>query len=129
MLLNFLAKICNLSDTPMLTIGTTDSIKVFKRLFAKARRISSGGEKELKPYAINDPSWELLVNMAFSMQFIKKPVQLNEKFNVEIHRICCGIPYCLFRLMRLLNEDAIRSGSETITLTQIRRIYKDQFKL
>jgi len=131
-------------NVPFLKIGTSDSLKHFKTKFQHGRRAGDTIEIESYPRVPNYPKldreknkrvyslgkdWNHLAESVFDFQVIKKPVAYSERWDLELHKLTCGIPYVLFTLWQEAQIDAIRTGKETITLRQLNEVYRRRFKL
>jgi hypothetical protein len=129
-------------NVPFLKIGTTDSLNMMKIKFEHARR--AGDLIEIEPY-FKPPllpkntgdkaplpsrgSWNDLVKSLFEFQVIKKPITYSERLDEELYKLSCGIPYVLYTLWQEVQINAIRTGTETITLKQLNDVFKRRFKL
>ncbi|WP_415891123.1 ATP-binding protein [Neptuniibacter sp. SY11_33] len=143
---------------PFVKIGTVEALKPFESKFRHGRRggeplelwpyvriaesteealpngsIERGSEKTLKksdlPKRNRGKDWDNLVRALFSFQLIKQPIQYSMRWDEELYRFSCGIPYVLFTLWREAQVDAIRSGKETLTLSRLKTVYNKRFKL
>ena len=134
---------------PFVKIGTTESLKPFEKRFRHGRR--AGETLELLPYerviqpslrpnksddATNAPvknnrgkDWENLLKALFSFQVLERPIQYSQRWDDELYRLSCGIPYVLFTLWQEAQIDAIRSGKEVLTLERLKGVYSKRFKL
>jgi len=132
----------NLLHVPIIKIGTVDAMKHFEKRLLHGRR--AGDNIELLPYireqsnAVSGPGvaisnvgrdWENLIEAVFQYQVVEKPIQRNEKIEATLYRLSCGLPYCLFTLWQETQIEAIRSGSEKITIQLLNQVYNKRFKL
>jgi len=141
-MLYFFNSMSNQLNVPFLKIGTTDSLKLMKTKFLNGRRagdtielepyvklpllLKSNGDKEEKPLR---SSWNDLVMSLFEFQVIKKPITYSERWDKELYKLSCGIPYVLYTLWQEVQIYAIRTGAETITLKRLNDVFKRRFKL
>lgn len=134
----------NMLNVPFVKIGTTDSLSLFQSKFRHGRR--AGETLEVSPY-IRIPQkvesdgklptkannkgrdWDNLVHALFPFQVTKKPIEFTERWDAELYRLSCGIPYVLFTLWQEAQIDAIRSGSETLTIKRLNYVFQHRFKL
>jgi hypothetical protein len=138
----FFDSMSNELNVPFLKIGTTDSLKLMKTKFTHARR--AGDTIEIEPYyklpllpkkagdkAQKPPrsNWNDLVKSLFEFQVIKKPITYSERWDEELYKLSCGIPYVLYTLWQEVQINAIRTGTETITFKRLNDVFKSRFKL
>ncbi|MFT5294914.1 MAG: hypothetical protein ACI9YH_000924 [Colwellia sp.] len=132
----------NKLHVPFLKVGTTDSFGMMKAKFQHGRR--AGDTIELLPYSrvpeihnksgidkgsANGNDWKLLMKAVFDFQVIKKPIKYSTRWDEELYKLSCGIPYVLFTLWHEAQVNAIRTGSETLTFKQLNDVYRQRFKL
>jgi hypothetical protein len=138
----FFDSMSNELNVPFLKVGTTDSLNMMKTKFRHARR--AGDTIELEPY-FKPPSlpkntgdkalpptksgWNDLVKSLFEFQVIKKPITYSERWDEELYKLSCGIPYVLYTLWQEVQINAIRTGTETITLKRLNDVFQHRFKL
>jgi hypothetical protein len=129
-------------NVPFLKIGTPDCLKLLMPKFRHGRR--AGDPIEVLPYmrvpnlaALPTTSklaklgrdWAKLVNSLFHFQVINEPIEYSERWDKELYKLSCGIPYVLFTLWQEAQIDAIRTGKETLTLTRLNDVFRRRFKL
>jgi hypothetical protein len=132
----------NKLHVPFLKIGTTDSFGMMKAKFQHGRR--AGDTIELLPYTripeihnksgidrgfVDGNDWKALIKAVFDYQVIKKPIAYSARWDEELYKLSCGIPYVLFTLWHEAQVNAIRTGAETLTLKQINNVFRQRFKL
>jgi len=132
----------NKLHVPFLKIGTTDSFGMMKAKFQHGRR--AGDTIELLPYSripeihnksgidkgfVDGNDWKALIKAVFDYQVIKKPIAYSTRWDEELYKLSCGIPYVLFTLWQEAQVNAIRTGSETLTLKQLNNVFRQRFKL
>lgn len=128
-ILAFFDDLTSKSKVPIITIGTPQSALMFSKNFTTGRRIAISGSVEFTPFSRDSKSWEIMSEKMFSLQFTLKKQPLSDAILSALHDCSQGIPYVLSRLVEAANIDAIKSGTEKITATQIEKIYRGNFKL
>lgn len=149
----------NLLHVPFVKIGTTDSLALFKKRFRHGRRAGEtiellpyikktkskqkmDSEANDKPTSNKDclalpmpatthygKDWDNLLSALFDYQVIKNPIKYSIRWDEELYKLSCGLPYVLFTLWEEAQIDAIRSGKETLTLQRLNQVYMRRFKL
>lgn len=117
----------NIAKVPVINIGTTKAIKVFKTEFSNIRRL--GLPVDLVNFDQEEQDWQLLVEYAWSYQLISKPLELIEDIKDKIYQLTYGVPYCLFYLISQANIYAIRNKKVSITIEDLEHVYDTKFKL
>jgi type II secretory pathway predicted ATPase ExeA len=126
-MLQFFDSMANNARVSILKIGTSDAIKIFEKKHQHLRR--AGYPTELAAYAKDSDDWKMLVDTLFNLQFVNTKVEKNDKLDKLLYELTCGYPYALVKLWQLAQIEAINSGSEKITLTLLKSVYKRQFSL
>ena len=142
-------------NVPFVKIGTTESLRPFEKRFRHGRRAGetlellpyersprvatipgNSGEPKMEGRAPAGPAksnrgrdWDNLLKALFSFQVIERPIDSSPRWDEELYRLSCGIPYVLFTLWQEAQIDAIRSGKETLTLCRLKIVYNKRFKL
>lgn len=128
-ILQLFDEIANLTQVPIIKIGTTDSLRLFAGKFTSARRASSVGNIELERYKSDELDWQIMCEISWRCQWTKTETKLSDDIRVILYSLTQGIPFCLFRLLELANIEAISSGKEKIDKKILLQVYKKHFGL
>ncbi|WP_375276885.1 AAA family ATPase [Alteromonas australica] len=127
--LNFLSSITNQTKVPVLKVGTSDVMHLFKNKNRNVRR--KGSTFELKPYSKDNKYWNQLLDALFDYQFASKAMPNMDEFREYLHDLTQGYPYALLALWRELQVDALKKGSKqkAFTLNSIDNVWKKRYPL
>jgi hypothetical protein len=128
-MLNFLDTLTNQSHVPIVKIGTSDALHLFK---VKARNIRRKGKTfEMLPYAEDNKYWKELIDALFNFQFAIKPLPDTKENRACLYELTQGYPYAVLALWRELQIDAVNKGSKqkAISHKKIDDIWKTRFPL
>lgn len=129
LMLSFLDSLTNQSHVPIVKIGTSDALHLFK---AKKRNIRRKGVTfEITPYSESNKYWIQLVDTLFSFQLASKSLPDTKKNRDFLYELTQGYPYAVLYLWRELQIDAVNKGSKLreITHKSIDDIWKRRFPL
>lgn len=129
LMLSFLDTLTNQSHVPIVKIGTSDALHLFK---AKKRNIRRKGPTfEISPYAKTNKYWVGLIDALFNFQLAPKPLPDTKDNRDFLYELTQGYPYALLYLWRELQIDAVNKGSKLKEITQksIDNIWKKRFPL
>lgn len=115
--LEFLVNLANRVKVPLIFIGTPAALPLFQNCFAQARR--SGPLYECKPLAFGK-HWDAFASQLWSHQLVKHPQALTADISKCWHEETFGIQGLAIQLFRLAQRVAIRSGTETISVRELR---------
>ena len=125
-MLQFFDTLSNQLAIPNIKIGTPDTILLFDTKGRHKRRI--GLVLELMRFE-GKKDWDRAIKAIFGFQPIKKPIERNEKIEVLLKDLTAGVPSILMALWEGCLIEAVKTGSETITQTLIKRVFKKRFPL
>lgn len=128
-MLNFLDTLTNQSHVPIVKIGTSDALHLFK---VKKRNIRRKGKTfEILPYAENNKYWKELIDALFNFQFAPIPLPDTKENRDYLYELTQGYPYAVLALWRELQTDAVTKGSKQTAITHknIDNIWKKRFPL
>lgn len=128
-ILQFFDSITNNAKIPIIKVGTPAALRLFSAKFRSGRRAGSAGFYELGQLKYDEPDWKTLVRAVWNFQWVKNPKQLDQKLESTLYELSQGIPFCLFKLMQLANLEALSSGTESISDSTLRKVYKQHFGL
>jgi len=128
-ILQFFDYISNKVKVPIVKIGTPASIKLFSKEFRTARRSANSGFCELGPLNEASQDWEFISKVLWQYQLVNHPQPYSEEIGVALYKFSGGIIACLGQLVKLANIEAIKAGSESITVKLLRGVYHKHFGL
>ncbi|WP_421910456.1 AAA family ATPase [Marinobacter sp.] len=128
-ILQFFDSITNNAKVPIIKVGTPAALRLFSAKFRSGRRAGSAGFYELSQLKRDEQDWKTLVRAVWKYQWVKNPRKLDGQLENTLYELSQGIPFCLFKLMQLANLEAISSGTETISASALRKVYKQHFGL
>ena len=126
--LNFFVSLVNTIGVPVICCGTGKAKKLFMSSFQQARRGSGKGEvimSRMNP----DKEWERFMSSMWRLQFTRLEVPLTPSMVAAFHTESLGIPYIAAHLYDLVQEEAILSGRETFSETDIHRVATEKMLL
>ncbi len=128
-MLSFLDTLTNQSHVPIVKIGTSDALHLFKTKKRNIRR--KGSTFEMSPYAESNKYWKELLHALFNFQFAAKPLPDTASNRAFLYELTQGYPYAVLYLWRELQIDAVNKGKQQkdITHKTIDDIWKKRFPL
>jgi|GEM_PF-2313873 hypothetical protein len=117
----------NMAKIPVINVGTTKAINVFKSEFGNIRRL--GLPIDILNFEQDEEDWQLLVEYAWSYQLTAERRTLSESISNTIYQLTRGVPYCLFFLMAQANIHAIREKKTSIGIEELEYVYNTKFRL
>ncbi len=127
-MLNFFVTLVNTIGVPTILIGTPKACKVLSKDFRQARRAEGEGGIVWDRMR-NDDEWTFFIETMWKFQWIKKTTPLNEELKNAMYYESQGITAIAVSLFILVQERAIFSNSEKITLELIEKVARDDLKL
>ncbi|MFT6909808.1 MAG: nucleoside-triphosphatase THEP1 [Oleiphilaceae bacterium] len=125
-MLQFFDALSNQLTIPNIKIGTPDTILLFDTKGRHKRRI--GLILEIMRFA-GKKDWDRAMKAIFGFQPINRPIERNEKVEALLKDLTAGVPSILMALWEGCLIEAVKTGSETITQTLIKRVFKKRFPL
>jgi ABC-type dipeptide/oligopeptide/nickel transport system ATPase component len=127
--LNFFTTLINTLKIPIILVGTPKSMNVLQAEFRQARRGLSGHGNFFWDRLKKDTTWDLLLSGLWKYQFIRNPSELTDEISATLYDETQGIPDILVKLLIILQGRAISSGKESISVSFIRKVAKEQLAL
>lgn len=129
LMLNFLSTLTNYSHVPIVRIGTSDALHLFKVKKTNIRR--KGATFELLPYAEKNKYWQQILDALFSFQLAPLPLPDTAGNRTYLYDLTQGYPYALLALWREIQIDAVKAGAKqkAITHKKIDEIWGKRFPL
>ena len=132
-LLNFFVTLENQIGVPVVLMGTPGALPLLQGDFRSARRCCAHGDIFWNPLqwdeTIRNSEWELFLKEMWKYQWIRKPVDLSVDFVRAMYEETQGIEALAVVLFILLQEEAIRNGTETIRLTDVSHVAQKDMKI
>lgn len=132
-LLNFFVTLENTIGVPVVLMGTPGALPLLQGDFRSARRCCAHGDIFWNPLqwdeAVQFSEWEMFLKQMWQYQWIRKPVSLSVDFVRAMYEETQGIEALAVILFILLQEEAIRNGTETILLTDISQVAQKNMKI
>ncbi|MBR4577589.1 MAG: AAA family ATPase [Clostridia bacterium] len=132
-LLNFFVTLENTIGVPVVLMGTPGALPLLQGDFRSARRCCAHGDIFWNPLqwdeTIQNSEWELFLKAMWQYQWIRNPVDLSVGFVRAMYEETQGIEALAVVLFILLQEEAIRNGTETIRLADISRVAQKDMKI
>lgn len=129
-MLNFFVQLVNTVGVPVTLVGTYKSLSIFDGNFSQMRRGTGQGDLVWDRMK-NDKEWKLFVEALWRFQYTKKVCSFGE--NPELIEVLYeetqGITDLAVKAYMLAQERAIETGKELITVSVIRSVCKDKFKI
>jgi nucleoside-triphosphatase THEP1 len=125
-MLQLFDELSNTLSIPNVKIGTPDTIQIFDKKGRHKRRV--GATFELSRIN-NDRDWTAMMNAIIGYQPINKPMVLSDKISDLLMALTAGVPSILMSLWEACLAEVIRSGSESITESLIKKTFNKRFPL
>lgn len=129
LMLNFLSTLTNNSHVPIVKVGTSDSLHLFKVKKTNIRR--KGSTFELLPYSDNNKYWKEMLRALFDFQLAPIPLTDTAENRAYLYELTQGYPYALLALWREIQTYAVKAGTKqkAITHNKIDEIWRKRFPL
>ncbi|MEC8327244.1 MAG: TniB family NTP-binding protein [Pseudomonadota bacterium] len=129
LMLNFLSTLTNNSHVPIVKVGTSDALHLFKIKKTNIRR--KGTTFQLQPYAKTNKYWKQLLETLFNFQLAPIPLSDTPENRSYLYELTQGYPYALLALWREIQIFAVQAGSKQkqITHSKIDEIWRKRFPL
>lgn len=132
-MLNFFVTLENQIGVPVVLMGTPGALPLLQGDFRSARRCCAHGDIFWNPLqwdeTIRNSEWELFLKEMWKYQWIRKPADLSVDFVRAMYEETQGIEALAVVLFILLQEEAIRNGTETIRLTDVSHVAQKDMKI
>lgn len=129
LMLNFLSTLTNISHVPIVKVGTSDALHLFKVKKTNIRR--KGATFQLLPYTKTNKYWKQLLEALFNFQLAPIPFPDTPENRSYLYELTQGYPYALLALWREIQIYAVQAGSKQkeITHNKIDEIWRKRFPL
>lgn len=126
--LNYLVTLVNTIGVPVIMIGTPKALSILQNEFQQAKRGSGQGDALWERMA-NDISWELFCKAVWTYQYTRNIVPYSTAMKNALYEEAQGIPFLAVHLYKLVQEDAMLSGTEFFSVKDLHRIASNKMKL
>jgi len=129
LMLNFFSTLTNKSHIPIVKVGTSDALHLFKIKKTNVRR--KGATFQLLPYSQTNKYWKQLLEALFNFQLAPIPLPDTPENRSYLYELTQGYPYALLALWREIQIYAVKTGSKQkeITHNKIDEIWRKRFPL
>ena len=132
-LLNFFVTLENTIGVPVVLMGTPGALPLLQGDFRSARRCCAHGDIFWNPLqwdeTVQYSEWEMFLKQMWRYQWIRKPVDLSFDFMKAMYDETQGIEALAVILFILLQEEAIRNGTETIQVADVSQVAQRNMKI
>jgi DNA-binding ferritin-like protein (Dps family) len=128
--LQFFDSLSNQAEVPVIRIGTSDALNLFRRKHRHIRRAGCA-TIEVQPMDFTNKYWQEITDQLFSYQFTEKKLVKTESIVELFYDLTRGYPYALISLWQQIQIHAINFENTKSELTEgkIREIWKTKFPL
>jgi hypothetical protein len=123
--LNFFVTMMNDIKLPIVYIGTYKAIELLSNDFRHTRRITGTGLIEMN--FLEKDEFDLFIEDLWKFQWTKNKCKLTDSLKQTMYDCTMGIPDIVKKLYKVVQIEAIRSDSETITESLIKRMLAEKF--
>ncbi|GIP52958.1 ATP-binding protein [Paenibacillus vini] len=127
-MMNYFVTLMNSFGVPVIFIGTPASYPIFQTELRIARRVSGSGEVIWNNMA-NDNEFRLFLESIWRYQWNQKFTHLSEELIQIFYEETQGISDLIIKLFVNVQQMAIYSGKEEITVETVKRTVKENFKM
>jgi len=124
-MLNFLVTLVNTTGVPTILVGTPKAKKVLAKDFRQGRRAEGIVWDRME----KDDEWDFFLETLWDFQWLNEFTPLTEQLNEVMYDECQGITSVAVNLFILVQERALASGLEKITIGMIRDVSKQELKM
>lgn len=128
-MLNFFVNLINSIGIPVVFVGTNSMVNLFSDVLRNARRACGLGIYDFKQPAQDDRVWDMLVDVAWSYQWVQKPAPLTPEIRNVLYEHTQGITDFLAKLLILGQRYAIQSKIETLSADTFTHVANTKMKL
>ena len=128
-MLNFFVNLINSIGIPVVFVGTNSMVNLFSDVMRNARRACGLGMYDFKQPTEDDAVWDMLVDAAWSYQWVQKPAPLTPEIRNVLYEHTQGITDFLAKLMILGQRYAIQANIETLTPETFTHVANTKMKL
>jgi hypothetical protein len=128
-MLNFFVNLINSIGIPVVFVGTNSMVNLFSDVMRNARRACGLGMYDFKQPTQDDAAWDMLVDAAWSYQWVQKPAALTPEIRSALYEHTQGITDFLAKLMILGQRYAIQANIETLSADTFTHVANTKMKL
>lgn len=125
--MSYFVTLINSFGVPVLFIGTPAAYPIFQSELRMARRITGMGEI-IWNNMDNDDEFKLLLERLWSYQWLKQKSELTVEMIDVFYEETQGITDLIVKLFINVQEEAILSGKEVITVALVRKVARQCFR-
>jgi hypothetical protein len=127
--LQFFDSLSNNAEVPVLRIGTSDALNLFRKNHRHVRR--AGFTVEVQPMDISSRYWNDLIDELFKYQMSSKVIELTDDTRAYLYELTQGYPYALIALWQQIQIYAVKFENTKVCLDhkKIKEIWKTKFPL
>lgn len=126
--LNFFVSLVNTIGVPVVMVGTPKALSLLQDEFQQAKRGSGQGDV-LWERMQDDDTWDLFLRSMWGYQYTEKAIKFSKSMKKAFYHETQGIPFLAVHLYKLVQEDAILSGTEEFSTADVHRIATEKMKL
>ncbi len=127
-MMNYFVTMMNSFGVPVIFIGTPASYPIFQNELRIARRVTGSGEIIWNNMG-NDNEFRLFLESVWKYQWNRKFTPLSEELIQIFYEETQGISDLIIKLFVNVQQMAIYSGKEEITIEIVKRTVKESFKM
>lgn len=127
-MMNYFVTLMNSFGVPILFIGTPASYGIFQNEFRIARRVTGNGEVIYNNMQ-NNKEFQFFLESIWKYQWNRKFTPLNEEMIKVFYEETQGVSDLIVKLFVNVQVMAISSAKEEFTVSMVRKVAKEQFKL
>ena len=121
-LLNFILSLINNADIPIVMVGTPNFIKIIKSEFQQAKRVTGEGEVHMDLLKKGSREWNRYMTTLWTYQYTQKAVPLTDEMADAFYEETFGNQFLLAILYKLVQDNAIISGTESFTVQTVHQV-------
>lgn len=125
--MSYFVTLINTFGVPVLFVGTPAAYPIFQSELRMARRITGMGEVVWNNMENND-EFKLLLERLWEYQWLRQKSELTGEMIEVFYEETQGITDLIVKLFINVQEEAILSGKEIITVTLVRKVAKQCFR-
>lgn len=125
-LLSFLIYLMETFAIPVVMVGTPKILPLFQQEFQLAKRATGDGTVRMGLLEKNSKDWNRFIGTIWRFQFTRDIIPLTAEMNNVFFEESVGNPFLCALLYKLVQDDAITSGSETFTITDVKKVAEEK---
>lgn len=128
-MLNFFVNLINSIGIPVVFVGTNSMVKLFADVLRNARRACGHGTHYFQEPKADDPTWDMLVDVALDYQWVQRPVELTPEIKDALYEYTQGVTDFLVKLLMLGQRYAIQAKIETLNPQVFSHVFNTKMRL